>query len=162
MKSRLNVVSLLSVFLLLFAIGGVASADNAASISVAISYPCEQGEACDETGVAVSRSLGLTADGGPGDDVNIYITLLDANGNPATAGANGEDLDGSDCPCDIPARRRCCSRTLFCRLLYKLPLPLMATLQPVPTLTTPTPNLVWTLSVWISSAALFPFTARRR
>jgi hypothetical protein len=75
----------------LFALGGVASADNAASISVAISYPCEQGEVCDETGVAVSRSFGFT-ETGPGDDVNIYITLLDANGNPATAGANGEDL----------------------------------------------------------------------
>ncbi len=94
MKSRFNVVSLLSVFLLLFAIGGVASADNAASISVAISYPCDQGEVCDDTGVAVSRSGGeFTADGGPGDDVNVYITLLDANGNPATAGPNGENLD---------------------------------------------------------------------
>ena len=85
-------MSLLSVFLLLFALGGVASADNAASISVAISYPCEQGEACDETGVAVSRSFGPSADGGPGDDVNIYITLLDASGNPADAGPNGEDF----------------------------------------------------------------------
>jgi hypothetical protein len=80
--------------LLLFALGGVASADNAASISVAISYPCDQGEVCDDTGVAVSRSGGeFTEDGGSGDDVNIYITLLDANGNPATAGPNGENLD---------------------------------------------------------------------
>jgi hypothetical protein len=93
MKSRFKVVSLLCVFLLLFALGGVASADVATDISVAISYPCEQGEVCDETGVAVSRSGGDFVGPGPGDVVNVYITLQDANGNPATAGPNNESLD---------------------------------------------------------------------
>jgi hypothetical protein len=65
--------------------GSVASADNAASINVAISYPCASDQSPCDTGVAVSDWV-------DGDFVNVYITLLDAAGNPATAGPNGEAL----------------------------------------------------------------------
>ena len=85
MKSRFKVVGLMSAVLLIFAMGSVASADNAASIGVAISYPCSGDQNPCDTGVAVSDWV-------DGDFVNVYITLLDAAGNPATAGPNGEAL----------------------------------------------------------------------
>ncbi len=85
MKSRFKVLGVMSAVLLLFAMGGAASADNAASINIAVSYPClEEQNPCD-TEAAVSRYS-------RGDVVNVYITLLDAAGNPATAGPNGEAL----------------------------------------------------------------------
>ena len=80
---RFKVLSLMSVFLLLFA--GVALAQNAVSVYVEVGYPCHDGQEECNTGEAVSRDIG-------GDDVNILITLLDATGNPATAGPNGELL----------------------------------------------------------------------
>jgi hypothetical protein len=75
----------MSAVLLIFAMGGAASADNAASINIAISYPCTSAQNPCDTGAAVSRSI-------EGDVVNVYITLIDAAGNPATAGPNGEPL----------------------------------------------------------------------
>ncbi len=87
MKSRFKVIGLMSAVLLIFAMGSVASADNAASINIAVSYPCESAQNPCDTGVAVSRSEG-------GDVVNVYITLVDAAGNPATAGPNAEPLAG--------------------------------------------------------------------
>ena len=86
---RFKVLSFMSVFLLLFALGGVASADPAADVDVKISYPCING-VCD-TGVAQS-SFDDEGCEGVGDTVNVYVTLLDAAGNPATEGPNGEDL----------------------------------------------------------------------
>ena len=85
MKSRFKVLGLMAAVLLIFGMGSVASADNAASINVAISYPCADADNPCDTGVAVS-------DCNDGDFVNVYITLLDAAGNPATAGPNGEAL----------------------------------------------------------------------
>ena len=82
MKS-FKVLSLMTVFLLLF--GGVALAQNAASVFVEVGYPCPDGQDECDTDAAVSREAG-------GDIVNILITLLDADGNPATAGPNGELL----------------------------------------------------------------------
>lgn len=87
MKSRFKVLGLMSAVLLIFAMGSVASADNAASINIAVSYPCESAQNPCDTGAAVTRFIG-------GDVVNVYITLLDAAGNPATAGPNGEPLAG--------------------------------------------------------------------
>ena len=88
MKSRFKVLSLMTAVLLVFGVVGFASADNTTQVVVEISYPCgDYGPAnqeCD-TGVAFSRDVG-------GDVVNIYITLLDANSNPATAGPAGELL----------------------------------------------------------------------
>ena len=81
---RFKVLSFMSVFLLLFA--GVALAQNADSIFVEVSYPCPAGQDECNTGEAVSRCEA-------GDVVNIYVTLLDAAGNPATAGPNGELLN---------------------------------------------------------------------
>jgi hypothetical protein len=80
-----KVLSFMSVFLLLFA--GVALAQNADSVYVEISYPCPAGQDECDTGEAVSRCE-------DGDVVNVYVTLLDAAGNPATAGPNGELLTG--------------------------------------------------------------------
>lgn len=94
MKSRFKVLGVMSAVLLLFAMGGAASADNAASINIAVSYPCEADQNPCDTGVAVSRpgEPDFLDDGFGGDVVNVYITLLDAAGNPATAGPNGESL----------------------------------------------------------------------
>ena len=75
---RFKVLSFMSVFLLLFALGGVASADNAASVSVAISYSCEDGGECDND-VVVANCCEEA-----GDVANVYATLLDAAGNAAT------------------------------------------------------------------------------
>jgi len=54
MKSRFKVIGLMSAVLLIFAMGSVASADNAASINVAISYPCASEQSPCDTGAAVS------------------------------------------------------------------------------------------------------------
>jgi len=80
MKSKLKALSwVLSVFLF-FGIPCLALAGNATQVDVKISYPYGQTN-------AIARATG-------GDVVNIYITLLDEEGNPATAGPGGEDLDG--------------------------------------------------------------------
>jgi hypothetical protein len=80
----------MTAVLLVFGVVGFASADNTTQVTVSISYPCgDYGPAnqeCD-TDVAFSRDIGVG-----GDVVNIYITLLDANSNPATAGPAGEPL----------------------------------------------------------------------
>ncbi len=55
MKSRFKVIGLMSAVLLIFAMGSVASADNAASINIAVSYPCSLAQNPCDTGVAVSR-----------------------------------------------------------------------------------------------------------
>jgi hypothetical protein len=59
-------------------------------VFVEVGYPCPDGQDECDTGQAVSREDG-------GDIVNILITLLDADGNPATAGPNGELLSGLTC-----------------------------------------------------------------
>ena len=84
MKSRFKMLGLLSVFLLLF--GGVALAQNATNVLVEVSYPCDDAQDECDTGEAVSREVG-------GDVVNVYVTLIDAAGNPATAGPIGESLN---------------------------------------------------------------------
>lgn len=78
MKSRFKVLSLIGVVLLIFGVSGTVLADNATDIDVEISYPYGQDEA--------------VSDAAAGDSVNIYITLQDASGNPATAGPSGQAL----------------------------------------------------------------------
>ena len=85
MKSRFKVFSLISIVLLMFGVSGTVLADNASQVVVAISYPCAQGQDPCDTDEAVSRAAA-------GDVVNIYVTLLDANGDPATTGPAGEAL----------------------------------------------------------------------
>lgn len=87
MKSKIlqSIVCVLSL-VLVWGVGGTCFADNAAQVDVKISYPCAQGQDPCDTEEAVSRA------GSGGDVVNVYITLLDANGDPATHGPGGEDL----------------------------------------------------------------------
>jgi len=87
MKSRFKVLSLVSIVLLMFGVSSTVLADNAAQVSVEVSYPCAQGDDPCDTDEAVTRSTG-------GDVVNIYVTLLDASGDPATAGPLGGALSG--------------------------------------------------------------------
>ena len=85
MKNRFKVVSLLAVVLLLFGVTTIASAENAATLDVKISY------LYGETN-AVALVSGDEDPNNPIEVVNIYITLLDANGAPATAGPKGQPL----------------------------------------------------------------------
>jgi len=77
MKS-FKLLSMMTVVLLLFGVVGVASADNAAEVVLEVSYPFGQDF--------------VRSDAVAGQAVNVYATLKDANGAPATAGPEGEAL----------------------------------------------------------------------
>jgi len=86
MKSKFKALTFVFAVLLVFGTPYLALAKNATDVDVKISYPYGKTE-------AVARA---TPD--VGDVVNIYITLLDEDGNPATAGPGGEafaDLEAS-------------------------------------------------------------------
>ena len=78
-------VSFSLVVLFLLGVCTIASADNAAGVDVKISYLYGNTN-------AVAIVDGDQDADNPVEVVNLYITLVDANGNPATAGPKGQAL----------------------------------------------------------------------
>ena len=88
MKSKVKLLMACVVSLaLVWGVGGVSFADNAAEVVVQVSYPSG-----DSYVQFYNGAVGAITDALKDHYVNVHVTLLDANGDPATAGPAGEVL----------------------------------------------------------------------
>ena len=84
-----NVLMCIVSFVFVCGVGGTAFADNAAEVVLQVSYPSGKGYVSFYNGV-----VGDIDDTKKEYYVNVHVTLLDEEGNPATAGPAGESLSG--------------------------------------------------------------------
>ena len=92
MVNRINLIVLIFTMVFSFFCLPESGAGNASWMLVDISYPCDDNQDDCDTGEAISREVN-------GDKVNVYITLLDDSGGPATTGPFDESLETLTASC---------------------------------------------------------------